>query len=201
MEYFNDRLFSFIFRFVKLNIIIFYSRIAGARTTVTQTMTLKGEIDPVTGRIKTEYGHIDPETGDIDPATAIIDPVTGKKILNYAQIDPTHFGRDVTIETKTVPISRDQFFDGIKHLGPSVVKQVAEGASSDEEQYGDDSVRTTTTTTTTNKSNTPTVVKTTTKQVLTKNDGGVTHNVEEEIHNLGTGEVLFSTQEHKVYKT
>lgn len=38
-------------------------RIAGARTTVTQTMTLSGEIDPVTGRIKTEYGHIDPETG------------------------------------------------------------------------------------------------------------------------------------------
>lgn len=26
-------------------------------------MTLSGEIDPVTGRIKTEYGHIDPETG------------------------------------------------------------------------------------------------------------------------------------------
>lgn len=40
-----------------------HSRIAGARTTVTQTMTLSGEIDPVTGRIKTEYGHIDPETG------------------------------------------------------------------------------------------------------------------------------------------
>lgn len=40
-----------------------YRRIAGARTTVTQTMTLSGEIDPVTGRIKTEYGHIDPETG------------------------------------------------------------------------------------------------------------------------------------------
>lgn len=38
-------------------------RIAGARTTVTQTMTLSGEIDPLTGRIKTEYGHIDPETG------------------------------------------------------------------------------------------------------------------------------------------
>lgn len=38
-------------------------RIAGARTTVTQTMTLSGEIDPITGRIKTEYGHIDPETG------------------------------------------------------------------------------------------------------------------------------------------
>jgi len=175
-------------------------RIAGARTTVTQTMTLSGEIDPVTGRIKTEYGHIDPETGDISEETAVIDPVTGKKILNYAQIDPTHFGREVTIQTTTTPISRDQFFEGIKHLGPTLVKQVAEGASSEDEteQYGDETVRTTTTTTTsTNKSNTPTVVKTTTKQVLTKNDGGVTHNVEEEIHNLGTGEVLFSTQEHK----
>lgn len=179
-------------------------RVAGARTTVTQTMTLTGEIDPQTGRIKTEYGHIDPETGDIDPATAVTDPVTHKLILNYAQIDPTHFGRDVTIVKETVPISRDQFFDGIKHLGPTVVKHVAEGASSDDdmEQYGDDSVkRTTTTTTTTTKANTPTVVKTTTKQVLTKNDGGVTHNVEEEIHNLGTGEVLFSTQEHKVHRT
>lgn len=122
--------------------------------------------------------------------------------MNYAQIDPTHFGREVTIQTTTTPISRDQFFEGIKHLGPSVVKQVAEGASSDDdaEQYGDESVETTTTTTTTTnkQANTPTVVKTTTKQVLTKNDGGVTHNVEEEIHNLGTGEVLFSTQEHKV---
>lgn len=139
--------------------------------------------------------------GDISEETAVTDPVTGKKILNYAQIDPTHFGREVTVQTTTTPISRDQFFEGIKHLGPSVVKQVAEGASSDDdmEHYGDETLRTKTTTTTTNKSGTPTVVKTTTKQVLTKNDGGVTHNVEEEIHNLGTGEVLFSTQEHKVH--
>lgn len=142
------------------------------------------------------------QLGDISEETAVTDPVTGKKILNYAQIDPTHFGREVTIQTTTTPISRDQFFEGIKHLGPSVVKQV-EGASSDDdmEQYGDETVRTTTTTTTSGKSSTPTVVKTTTKQVLTKNDGGVTHNVEEEIHNLGTGEVLFSTQEHKVHQS
>lgn len=175
-------------------------RVAGARTTVTQTMTLTGEIDPITGRIKTEYGHIDPETGDIDPATAITDPVTGKLILNYAQIDPSHFGRDVTIVKETVPISRGQFFDGIKHLGPNVVRHVSEGGDSSDDdmaQYGDETVTKTTTTTI---KNTPTVVKTTTKQVLTKNDGGVTHNVEEEIHNLGTGEVLFSTQEHKVHK-
>jgi erythrocyte membrane protein band 4.1 len=45
-------------------------RISGARTTVTQTLTLTGEIDAVTGRIKTEYGHIDPNTGDIDPAVS-----------------------------------------------------------------------------------------------------------------------------------
>lgn len=174
-------------------------RVAGARTTVTQTMTLTGEIDPITGRIKTEYGHIDPETGDIDPETAVTDPVTGKLILNYAQIDPSHFGRDVTIVKETVPISRDQFFDGIKHLGPTVVRHVSEGGDSSDDdmaQYGDETVTKTTTTTI---KNTPTVVKTTTKQVLTKNEGGVTHNVEEEIHNLGTGEVLFSTQEHKVH--
>lgn len=152
-------------------------------------------------KIKWNTSHT--KLGDISEETAVIDPVTGKKILNYAQIDPTHFGREVTIQTTTTPISRDQFFEGIKHLGPSVVKQVAEGASSEDEteQYGDETVRTTTTTTSSNKSNTPTVVKTTTKQVLTKNDGGVTHNVEEEIHNLGTGEVLFSTQEHKVHQT
>lgn len=131
--------------------------------------------------------------------TAVTDPVTGKKILNYTQIDPTHFGREVTVQTTTTPISRDQFFEGIKHLGPSVVKQVAEGTSDDDmEHYGDETVRTKTTTTTSNKSGTPTVVKTT-RQVLTKNDDGVIHNVEEEIHNLGTGEVLFSTQEHKVH--
>lgn len=133
--------------------------------------------------------------------TAVTDPVTGKKILNYTQIDPTHFGREVTVQTTTTPISRDQFFEGIKHLGPSVVKQVAEGTSDDDDDdnYGaDESVRTKTTTTTSTKSGTPTVVKTT-RQVLTKNDGGVIHNVEEEIHNLGTGEVLFSTQEHKVH--
>jgi hypothetical protein len=45
-------------------------RISGARTTVTQTLTLTGEIDSETGRIKTEYGHIDPNTGDIDPAVS-----------------------------------------------------------------------------------------------------------------------------------
>lgn len=169
-------------------------RVAGARTTVTQTLTLKGEIDPITGRIKTEYGHIDPETGDIDPATAVKDPVTNKLILNYAQIDPTHFGKEVTITKETTPITRDAFFEGIKHLGPAAIRHTDEGEEEDLAQYVDSSK----VSFGSGKYNTPKVVKTTTKQVITKNDGGVTHNVEEEIRNLGTGEVVFNTQEHKV---
>lgn len=170
-------------------------RMAGARTTVTQTMTLTGEIDSVTGRIKTEYGHIDPDTGDIDPTTAVIDPVTGKLILNYAQIDPSHFGKEVTVTKETVPISRGEFYEGIKHMGPNVLRRDSEASSDgDVNAYAGDSEILTHG----KYVSTPTVVKTTTKQVLTKNEDGVTHNVEEEIRNLGTGEVLFSTQEHKV---
>ncbi|XP_054089955.1 protein 4.1 homolog isoform X5 [Zeugodacus cucurbitae] len=193
-------------------------RFAGARTTVTQTMTLTGEIDPVTGRIKSEYGDIDPNTGDIDPATAVRDPVTGKLILNYAQIDPSHFGKEaqVSTTTETVPITREQFFEGVKHMGKNALRRDSEASSDDDmtQQYGSETVKdmvlnspkhtdgstvTTTTTKQTGKFGTPTVVKTTTKQVLTKNDDGVTHNVEEEVHNLGTGEVTYSTQEHKGY--
>ena len=195
-------------------------RFAGARTTVTQTMTLTGEIDPVTGRIKSEYGDIDPNTGDIDPATAVRDPVTGKLILNYAQIDPSHFGKEaqVSTTTETVPITRGQFFEGVKHMGKNALRRDSEASSDDDmtQQYGSEHVKdmvlnspknadgTTVTTTTTKqagKFGTPTVVKTTTKQVLTKNDDGVTHNVEEEVRNLGTGEVTYSTQEHKVSKS
>lgn len=174
-------------------------RVAGARTTVTQTMTLSGEIDEVTGRIKTEYGHIDPETGDIDPATAVLDPVTGKLILNYAQIDPSHFGKEVSVTKETVPISRDEFFDGIKHLGKNALRRDSE-ASSDEDvaAYGANANGASSSGKVSKYVSAPTVVKTTTKQVMTKNEDGVTHNVEEEIRNLGTGEVVFSTQEHKV---
>ncbi|XP_055837793.1 protein 4.1 homolog isoform X2 [Episyrphus balteatus] len=183
-------------------------RIAGARTTVTHTMTLSGEIDPVTGRIKSEYGHIDPQTGDIDPDTAIIDPVTGKLILNYAQIDPTHFGKDVEVSTTTesVPITRQEFFDGIKHMGKNSLRRDSEASSDDDmtKQYESENIKDMQPGTAMGGSNklgkyvsTPTVVKTTTKQVLTKNEDGVTHNVEEEVRNLGTGEVTFSTQEHK----
>lgn len=182
-------------------------RIAGARTTVTHTMTLSGEIDPVTGYIKSEYGNIDPQTGDIDPATAIMDPVTGKLILNYAQIDPTHFGKnsEVSTTTESVPITRQQFFDGIKHMGKNALRRDSEVSSDDDmtKQYVAESMKemelgtSKTCDTLEEYISTPTVVKTTTKQVLTKNDDGVTHNVEEEVRNLGTGEVTFSTQEHK----
>lgn len=172
-------------------------RMAGARTTVTQTMTLSGEIDEVTGRIKTEYGHIDPETGDIDPATAVLDPVTGKLILNYAQIDPSHFGKE-----ETVPISRDQFFDGIKHLGKGALRRDSEASSEEDVQAyeagGAGAAGGGRAVADGRYAGAPTVVWSTTKQVLTKNEDGVTHNVEEEIRNLGTGEVVFSTQEHKV---
>lgn len=162
-------------------------RISGARTTVTQTLTLTGEIDSVTGRIKTEYGHIDPNTGDIDPATAVRDPVTGKLILNYADIDPSHFGKNVTITKETVPITRDQFFEGTKHrhlLGDDEGTPI-DVDDDNKKVYGS------------RFNGTPTVVKTTTKQTITRGDDGVTHNVEEKVQNLGTGEVTFSTQEHK----
>jgi band 4.1-like protein 1/2/3 len=168
-------------------------RISGARTTVTQTLTLTGEIDPDTGRIKTEYGHIDPNTGEIDPATAVKDPVTGKLILNYADIDPSHFGKSVSITKETVPITREQFYEGTRHLGTHVLSHDGEddGTPIDEDElvktYGSGKFN-----------GTPTVVKTTTKQVITRGDDGITHNVEEKIQNLGTGQVTYSTQEHKV---
>ncbi|XP_038114305.1 protein 4.1 homolog isoform X2 [Culex quinquefasciatus] len=180
--------------------------IAGARTTVTQTMTLSGEIDPATGRIKSEWGHIDPNTGDIDPATAIRDPVTGKLILNYADIEPSHFGKNVTVTKETVPITREQFYEGIKHLGgKKAVRRDSESSDDDMAEYGSESIKEMSSGTPRNAAaaaggkygGTPTVVKTTTKQVITKNEDGVTHNVEEEVQNLGTGQIVYSTQEHK----
>lgn len=172
--------------------------IAGARTTVTQTMTLSGEIDPVTGRIKSEWGHIDPNTGDIDPETAIRDPVTGKLILNYADIEPSHFGKNVTVTKETVPITREQFYEGIKHLGKKAIRRDSESSDDDMAQYGSESIKEMNSgTPRSGKYGTPTVVKTTTKQVITKNEDGVTHNVEEEVQNLGTGQIVYSTQEHK----
>jgi erythrocyte membrane protein band 4.1 len=117
--------------------------------------------------------------------------VTGKLILNYADIDPSHFGKDVEITKETVPITREQFFEGTKHLGQHLLTSDDDGTPIDADEdlkkvYGS------------KFTGTPTVVKTTTKQVITRGDDGVTHNVEEKVQNLGTGEVTYSTQEHKV---
>lgn len=194
-------------------------RLKGARTTVTQTMTLSGKIDPVTGRIKTEYGDIDPDSGDIDPSTAVRDPVTGQLILHYSQIDPSHFedkGGNYTIEKETqdLPASID-----IQTVNTHKFSTFAK----DESPARGDEPKTFTEFTTSEhirhqgivssatplsskipisqrKGKTPTppvVVKTTTKQLLTKNDDGLTHNVEQEVENLGTGEVTFSTHTNK----
>jgi erythrocyte membrane protein band 4.1 len=171
-------------------------RISGARTTVTQTLTLTGEIDSVTGRIKTEYGEIDPTTGDIEPSTAVRDPVTNKLILNYADIDPSHFGKEVTVTKETVPITRDEFFANTKHLGSHILKHEDE-ESDDGTPIDADEILLKNAYDSKKYSGQPTVVKTTTKQVITRTDDEVTHNVEEKVQNLGTGEVSFTTQEHK----
>lgn len=195
-------------------------RLKGARTTVTQTMTLSGKIDPVTGRIKTEYGDIDPDTGDIDPSTAVRDPVTGQLILHYSQIDPSHFGDksgNYTIEKETedLPANIDiqtvnthKFSTFGKDESPArgdEPKSFTEYTTSEHirhQGYVSSSTPNSSKIPISQRSKkTPTppvVVKTTTKQLLTKNDEGVTHNVEQEVENLGTGEVTFSTHTNKV---
>lgn len=195
-------------------------RLKGARTTVTQTMTLSGKIDPVTGRIKTEYGDIDPDTGDIDPSTAVRDPVTGQLILHYSQIDPSHFGDksgNYTIEKETedLPANIDihtvnthKFSTFGKDDSPArgdEPKSFTEYTTSEHikhQGYVSSSTPNSSKIPISQRSKkTPTppvVVKTTTKQLLTKNDEGVTHNVEQEVENLGTGEVTFSTHTNKV---
>lgn len=195
-------------------------RLKGARTTVTQTMTLSGKIDPVTGRIKTEYGDIDPDTGDIDPSTAVRDPVTGQLILHYSQIDPSHFedkSGNYTIEKEThdLPANIDiqtvnthKFSTFGKDESPArgdEPKTFTEYTTSEHikhQGYVSSSTPLSSKIPISQRSKkTPTppvVVKTTTKQLLTKNDEGVTHNVEQEVENLGTGEVTFSTHTNKV---
>lgn len=194
-------------------------RLKGARTTVTQTMTLSGKIDPVTGRIKTEYGDIDPDTGDIDPSTAVRDPVTGQLILHYSQIDPSHFGDksgNYTIEKETedLPANIDiqtvnthKFSTFGKDESPArgdEPKSFTEYTTSEHikhQGYVSSTPNSSKIPISQRSKKTPTppvVVKTTTKQLLTKNDEGVTHNVEQEVENLGTGEVTFSTHTNKV---
>lgn len=194
-------------------------RLKGARTTVTQTMTLSGKIDPVTGRIKTEYGDIDPDTGDIDPSTAVRDPVTGQLILHYSQIDPSHFedkSGNYTIEKETQDLPANIDIQTVNTHKFSTFGKDESPLRGDEpktftEYTTSEHIRhqgyTSSTTPISSKipvsqrsKKTPTppvVVKTTTKQLLTRNDEGVTHNVEQEVENLGTGEVTFSTHTNK----
>ncbi|XP_049879741.1 protein 4.1 homolog isoform X2 [Pectinophora gossypiella] len=193
-------------------------RLKGARTTVTQTMTLSGKIDPVTGRIKTEYGDIDPDTGDIDPSTAVRDPVTGQLILHYSQIDPSHFedkSGNYTIEKETqdLPANIDiqtvnthkfsTFSKGESPARGDEPKTFTEYTTSEHirhQGYVSSTPVSSKIPVSQRSKKTPTppvVVKTTTKQLLTKNDEGVTHNVEQEVENLGTGEVTFSTHTNK----
>lgn len=98
----------------------------------------------------------------------------------------------MTITKETVPITREQFFEGTKHLGQHVLSGDEDGTPIDMDDdvkkvYGKGF-----------NNGTPNVVKTTTRQVITRGDDGITHNVEEKVQNYGTGEVTFSTQEHKV---
>ncbi|RVE53469.1 hypothetical protein evm_001839 [Chilo suppressalis] len=193
-------------------------RLKGARTTVTQTMTLSGKIDPVTGRIKTEYGDIDPDTGDIDPSTAVRDPVTGQLILHYSQIDPSHFedkSGNYTIEKETQDLPANIDIQTVNTHKFSTFGKDDSPARGDEPKtfteyttsehvrhqgYASSTPLSSKIPVSQRSKKTPTppvVVKTTTKQLLTKNDEGVTHNVEQEVENLGTGEVTFSTHTNK----
>ncbi|KAI5635293.1 FERM central domain-containing protein [Phthorimaea operculella] len=193
-------------------------RLKGARTTVTQTMTLSGKIDPVTGRIKTEYGDIDPDTGDIDPSTAVRDPVTGQLILHYSQIDPSHFedkSGNYTIEKETQDLPANIDIQTVNTHKFSTFSKGESPARGDEPRtfteyttsehikhqgYVSSTPVSSKIPISQRSKKTPTppvVVKTTTKQLLTKNDEGVTHNVEQEVENLGTGEVTFSTHTNK----
>lgn len=169
--------------------------VKSASTKVTQVLTLSGEIDPVTGKIHTEWGYIDPKTGEIDPQTARTDPVTGELILNYSQIDPSHFtdlkDTKIKVTTQTFP-AKDQ--------GDSST----EGETSDDDldQYKADNLQDIAQLKIPKKSkqqpSTPVIVKTTTKQIVTKDKDGVVQNIEEKVEDGRTGEVTISTQVNKV---
>ncbi|KAJ8926029.1 hypothetical protein NQ315_009884, partial [Exocentrus adspersus] len=162
--------------------------VKSASTKVTQVLTLSGEIDPVTGKIHTEWGHIDPQTGDIDPKTAKRDPVTGELILNYAQIDPSHFTdlKDTKVKVKTYTKEGDSS---------------AESSDDDLNEYASDNLQDLTNLKIPKGKkgglSTPVIVKTTTKQVVTKDKDGVVQNIEEKVEDGRTGEVTYSTQVNK----
>ena len=166
--------------------------VKSAKTKVTQIMTLSGEIDPVTGKIHTEWGHIDPQTGEIDPKTARKDPVTGEMILNYAQIDPSHF---TDLQNTKMKITHKEYKKGDEGSSSDV-----ETSDDDLNEYGVENLKDLTSL----KSlpgkegvTSPVIVKTTTKQVVTKDRGGVTQNIEERIEDGRTGEITVSTQVNK----
>lgn len=163
--------------------------VKSASTKVTQVLTLSGEIDPVTGKIHTEWGHIDPQTGDIDPKTARKDPVTGELILNYAQIDPSHFTdlKDTKVKVKSYTKSGDV--------------DSAESSDDDLSEYAADNLQDLTKLKVPKSAkglSTPVIVKTTTKQIVTKDKDGVTQNIEERVEDGRTGEVTVSKQINKV---
>lgn len=170
--------------------------VKSANTKVTQVLTLSGEIDPVTGKIHTEWGNIDPQTGDIDPKTARRDPITGELILNYTQIDAQHFTnlKDTKVKVKTYTKSGD------------ASSSEAETSDDDLNEYGSENLQDLSNlkipkdkrSTTAAADSTPVIVKTTTKQIVTKDRGGVTQNIEEKVEDGRTGEVTFSTQINKV---
>ncbi|KAK5648449.1 hypothetical protein RI129_003341 [Pyrocoelia pectoralis] len=165
--------------------------VKSGKTKITQIMTLSGEIDPVTGRIHTEWGHIDPQTGEIDPKTARKDPVTGEMILNYAQIDPSHF---TDLQNTKMKITHKEYKkDGNESSD-------VESSDDDLNEYAVENLKDLTSLKTSqlkDSISSPVIVKTTTKQVVTKDRGGVTQNIEERIEDGRTGEVTVSTQVNK----
>lgn len=168
--------------------------VKSANTKVTQVLTLSGEIDPVTGKIHTEWGHIDPQTGDIDPKTARRDPVTGELILNYAQIDPSHFTdlKDTKVKVKTYTktggaggdSSGESSDDDLNEYASESLQGIADLKIPKSKKGGV-------------QASTPVIVKTTTKQIVTKDKDGVTQNIEERVEDGRTGEVTVSTQINK----
>ena len=164
--------------------------VRSANTKVTQILTLSGEIDPITGKIHTEWGHIDPQTGDIDPKTARRDPITGELVLNYAQIDPSHFSdlKDTRVKVKTYTKS-DENSSSDGETSDDDLDQYASENMNDLTGFKIPTLKSTTT---------PVIVKTTTKQIMTKDRDGVTQNIEEKVEDGRTGEVTISTQLNKV---
>lgn len=164
--------------------------VKSAKTKVTQVLTLSGEIDPETGKIHTEWGHIDPKTGEIDPKTARTDPVTGELILNYAQIDPSHFSdlKDTKVKVTTTTFET-QSSSGDESSDDDLDQYKAENLQDISQLKIPKKVK---------GVSTPVVVKTTTKQIVTKDRDGLTQNIEEKVEDGRTGEVTISTQVNKV---